>query len=63
MLLVGSGRDRLLPSMTEQSRLQRLLPNSQRLLLPESGHTALLEVPNLLLPYPYLHISALTIQL
>ena len=44
MLLVGSGEDRLLPSLTEQTRLQRLLPNAQRLVLPESGHTALLEV-------------------
>lgn len=44
MLLVGSGQDRLLPSLTEQTRLQRLLPNAQRLVLPDSGHTALLEV-------------------
>ncbi|KAA6424328.1 MAG: alpha beta hydrolase [Trebouxia sp. A1-2] len=44
VLLVGSGEDRLLPSLTEQTRLQRLLPNAQRLVLPESGHTALLEV-------------------
>lgn len=44
MLLVGSGEDRLLPSLTEQTRLQGLLPNAQRLVLPESGHTALLEV-------------------
>lgn len=44
VLLVGSGQDRLLPSLTEQTRLQRLLPNAQRLVLPDSGHTALLEV-------------------
>lgn len=44
MLLVGSGQDRLLPSLSEQTRLQRLLPNAQRLILPDSGHTALLEV-------------------
>ncbi|DBB07863.1 TPA: hypothetical protein ACH3X3_009263 [Trebouxia sp. C0006] len=43
VLLVGSGEDRLLPSLTEQTRLQRLLPNAQRLVLPDSGHTALLE--------------------
>ena len=44
VLLVGSGQDRLLPSLTEQTRLQRLLPNANRLVLPDSGHTALLEV-------------------
>jgi len=44
VLLVGSGEDRLLPSLTEQTRLQRLLPNAHRLVLPDSGHTALLEV-------------------
>ena len=44
VLLIGSGQDRLLPSLTEQTRLQGLLPNAQRLVLPESGHTALLEV-------------------
>ena len=43
VLLVGSGQDRLLPSLSEQTRLQRLLPNAQRLVLPDSGHTALLE--------------------
>ena len=49
MLLVGSGQDRLLPSLTEQTRLQRLLPNANRIVLPDSGHTALLEVSTLLL--------------
>ena len=54
VLLVGSGRDRLLPSLTEQARLQRLLPNAQRLVLPESGHTALLEVCIMLQSLPTL---------
>ena len=52
VLLVGSGQDRLLPSLTEQTRLQRLLPNARRLVLPDSGHTALLEVHPRQLPSP-----------
>ena len=43
-LLVASAGDRLLPSLTESARLQRLIPGAQRLVLPDSGHTALLEV-------------------
>ena len=56
VLLVGSGQDRLLPSLSEQTRLQRLLPNAQRLVLPDSGHTALLEVT----PLPVLHCTIAT---
>ena len=43
-LLIASGEDRLLPSLTEAVRLQSLLPSAQRVVLPDSGHTALLEV-------------------
>ena len=56
MLLVGSGQDRLLPSLSEQIRLQRLLPFAQRLVLPDSGHTALLEV----IPFHLLHCAVAT---
>jgi len=42
-LLVASARDALLPSVSEAGRLSRILPNSSRLLLPDSGHAALLE--------------------
>ena len=42
-LLVASARDALLPSVSEAGRLFRVLPNARRLLLPDSGHAALLE--------------------
>eukprot|EP00850_Spirogloea_muscicola_P017443 SM000150S01702 [mRNA] locus=s150:170806:176778:+ [translate_table: standard] len=42
-LLIASCKDRVLPSMAEGARLQRLLGSARRYLLPESGHTALLE--------------------
>ncbi len=43
VLLLASGADRLLPSVAEAGRLVRYLPNSQKVLLPESGHACLLE--------------------
>lgn len=43
-LLIASAGDKLLPSLSESSRLQRLMPQAQRVVLPDSGHTALLEV-------------------
>ncbi|KXZ48759.1 hypothetical protein GPECTOR_25g343 [Gonium pectorale] len=43
VLLITSARDRLLPSILEGARLERCLPNAQRLILPDSGHAALLE--------------------
>jgi pimeloyl-ACP methyl ester carboxylesterase len=42
-LLIASDRDRLLPSVQEAHRLQRLIPHSQIHYLPDSGHVALLE--------------------
>jgi pimeloyl-ACP methyl ester carboxylesterase len=42
-LVLASGADRLLPSVAEARRLARNLPNSQTVLLPESGHACLLE--------------------
>ena len=42
-LLVASARDALLPSVSEAGRLCRILPNARRLVLPDSGHAALLE--------------------
>jgi pimeloyl-ACP methyl ester carboxylesterase len=43
VLLIGSGNDRLLPSVTEITRLASILPNSKTLILPNSGHACLLE--------------------
>ncbi|BBN06382.1 hypothetical protein MPTK1_3g20640 [Marchantia polymorpha subsp. ruderalis] len=42
-LLLTSAKDRILSSLTEGARLQRVLPNAKRVVLPESGHTALIE--------------------
>eukprot|EP00958_Prasinococcus_capsulatus_P006480 scaffold614_cov367-Prasinococcus_capsulatus_cf.AAC.12 len=36
-------KDRVLDSMQEGTRLQTLMPNARRIILPDSGHTALLE--------------------
>lgn len=43
VLVLASGADRLLPSVTEARRLASYLSNSQTILLPESGHACLLE--------------------
>jgi len=43
VLILASGADRLLPSVAEAARLFSYLPNSQTVLLPESGHACLLE--------------------
>jgi len=43
VLLIAGGRDRLLPSAQEVSRISRQLPNAQTCLLPNSGHACLLE--------------------
>jgi pimeloyl-ACP methyl ester carboxylesterase len=42
LLIAGEG-DRLLPSISEVERLNSILPNSQSLILPDSGHACLLE--------------------
>ena len=42
-LIVASEADRLLPSVTEAYRLVRSLPNTKKILLPNSGHACLLE--------------------
>lgn len=42
-LLVASADDKLLPSLPEAYRLKRIFPNAQVVVLPESGHTCLLE--------------------
>jgi pimeloyl-ACP methyl ester carboxylesterase len=43
VLVIASGLDRLLPSMTEARRLVKILPNAQMVVLPYSGHACLLE--------------------
>jgi pimeloyl-ACP methyl ester carboxylesterase len=43
ILLIGSGNDLLLPSVTEIARLADILPNTQIFILPNSGHACLLE--------------------
>lgn len=42
-VLVASGHDYVLPSMTEANRLMQLLPKAQIYPLPDSGHACLLE--------------------
>jgi pimeloyl-ACP methyl ester carboxylesterase len=42
-LIIASAADRLLPSVTEAQTLQQRLPQSQLQVLPQSGHTCLLE--------------------
>ncbi|MBS9386147.1 alpha/beta hydrolase [Dolichospermum sp. UHCC 0684] len=43
ILLIGSGSDLLLPSVSEIARLAEILPNNRTFLLPNSGHACLLE--------------------
>jgi pimeloyl-ACP methyl ester carboxylesterase len=43
VLLIAGASDRLLPSVTEITRLNNILPNSQTVILPDSGHACLLE--------------------
>lgn len=43
MLLIAGGADRLLPSAEEVERLATWLPNPKVVVLPQSGHTCLLE--------------------
>eukprot|EP00877_Chromochloris_zofingiensis_P003357 jgi/Chrzof1/13021/Cz07g16210.t1 len=42
-LVICSAKDRMLPSITEGARLQRIMPRARRVILPDSCHTALLE--------------------
>ncbi|CAL8466723.1 g6259 [Coccomyxa elongata] len=42
-LIVASAADRLLPSLEESGRLVGRIPDARRVILPNSGHTALLE--------------------
>ena len=42
-LIVASAADRLLPSLEESRRLVGAIPDARRVVLPTSGHTALLE--------------------
>jgi pimeloyl-ACP methyl ester carboxylesterase len=44
VLVIAGGADRLLPSDLEAERLVNLLPNAKKVVLPESGHTCLLEI-------------------
>jgi len=43
VLLIAGASDRLLPSAAEVRRIANILPNSQVMVLPESGHACLLE--------------------
>jgi pimeloyl-ACP methyl ester carboxylesterase len=62
-LVVASGRDRLLPSVSEGDRLTQLLPQAQLHLLPQSGHACLLEksvdLYDLMQKYNFLNRSGL----
>jgi len=42
-LLIAGGSDRLLPSVSEAARLANIISNSQKVVLPNSGHACLLE--------------------
>jgi len=42
-LILASASDRLLPSVAEAERLSNFLPNSETVILPDSGHACLLE--------------------
>ncbi|HEY9607396.1 MAG TPA: alpha/beta hydrolase [Allocoleopsis sp.] len=43
VLVIAGGADRLLPSVSEAERLVHCLPNAKMNVLPQSGHTCLLE--------------------
>ena len=43
VLLIGSKEDRLLPSEAEAQHLANIFPNSQLVILPDSGHACLAE--------------------
>lgn len=61
-LAIGAGRDRLLPSAQEAQRLATLIPQAQAHILPDSGHTCLLEptvqLVDMLRDYHYLPETA-----
>ena len=42
-LIIASGRDLILPSISEAQYLSHLLPQAQTVILPDSGHACLLE--------------------
>lgn len=42
-LIVASGRDSVLPSVSEAERLCQLLPQARKYILPDSGHACLIE--------------------
>jgi pimeloyl-ACP methyl ester carboxylesterase len=42
-LLIAGGSDRLLPSVSEATRLANIISHSQKVILPNSGHACLLE--------------------
>ncbi len=46
VLLLAGGSDRILPSVEEAEELAEHFPQSQVVVLPESGHTCLLETEN-----------------
>lgn len=43
VLLIASQADRVLPSVTEAQRLSEIFPAAQVIVLPDSGHTCLIE--------------------
>jgi len=43
VLVIASGADQLLPSVTEAERLVNCIPNAKMFVLPQSGHACLLE--------------------
>lgn len=43
VLLIAAAFDRLLPSVAEAHRLGKIFPNAHKVVLPNSGHTCLLE--------------------
>lgn len=42
-LVIASGHDSILSSLEESQRLTQYIPNAKRVVLPQSGHTCLLE--------------------
>ena len=43
VLLIGSQKDRILPSVAEVKRLAKIFPHSEVVTLPDSGHACLIE--------------------
>ena len=58
-LVVAGGKDCLMPSLQEANRLAALLPNAEKLIVPDRGHFVLDDTVNLTEAILYSHIDAL----